>query len=103
MGKLITALKWFAYGLGLGLLLAPRSGKETRQQLIQSISGTLSGAMSSAGQTINQAAGKTQQGGSSGHSNPYNTEQSSVVVESPSYGVREASGPSSTTISGGPA
>lgn len=35
MGKLITALKWFAYGIALGLLAAPRSGRETRQQLMQ--------------------------------------------------------------------
>lgn len=35
MGKLITALKWFAYGIALGLLAAPRSGRETRQRLMQ--------------------------------------------------------------------
>jgi len=42
-----TAMKFFVYGLVLGLLFAPRSGEETRQRVLgwvnQTISQTLGG------------------------------------------------------------
>lgn len=47
MGRVRTALKFFVYGLVLGLLFAPRSGDETRQQVLgwanQTIKETLGG------------------------------------------------------------
>ena len=36
-----TAMKFFVYGLLLGLLFAPRSGEETRQELLGWITGTV--------------------------------------------------------------
>jgi len=35
MGKARTAMKFFVYGLAAGLLFAPRSGQETRQQALE--------------------------------------------------------------------
>lgn len=99
MGKLITAVKWFAYGIGLGLLFAPRSGRETRQQIAQSISTAISGAMSSASQTMGQATGRT---GQSGDQSATTTQQSSDRLNQASYNVQESTTPSSTTFGSGP-
>jgi gas vesicle protein len=46
VGRARTALKFFVYGLIVGLLFAPRSGAETRQQ-----------ALDWAGQTIKNVLG----------------------------------------------
>jgi hypothetical protein len=46
VGRARTALKFFVYGLIVGLLFAPRSGQETRQQ-----------ALDWAGQTIKNVLG----------------------------------------------
>ncbi|MDP9378704.1 MAG: YtxH domain-containing protein [Chloroflexota bacterium] len=100
MSRLVTALRWFAYGLALGILFAPRSGQETRRQLIQSVSTYLSQAFSSGGQALNQAAQQasqaTQQAGQS-------AQQASDQVTQSRVQVQESSGSSSTTFGGGPA
>jgi gas vesicle protein len=38
-----TAVKFFIYGLVAGLMFAPRSGEETRQELMNWISGSVKG------------------------------------------------------------
>lgn len=78
MKRLTTALKWFAYGIGLGLLFAPRSGRETRSQVMQAVSGYVS-------QTLNAGSQKAQ--------------QASTKMDQASYDVREA-GTSGTSYSG---
>lgn len=42
-----TATKWLVYGLILGLLFAPASGKETRKELLNWATDSLGGAMKS--------------------------------------------------------
>lgn len=41
LGNARTAMKFFVYGLVLGLLFAPRSGEETRKELIGWVTGTI--------------------------------------------------------------
>jgi gas vesicle protein len=41
LGNARTAMKFFVYGLIAGLLFAPRSGEETRKELMGWISGTM--------------------------------------------------------------
>ena len=94
MRRLTTALKWFAYGLGLGVLFAPRSGAETRAQLIQAVSNYLSQALRSGSQAATQAAQQVQQAGTQ-------AQQASTQMD-PNVQVREA-GVTRTTFSGGPA
>ncbi len=101
MTRLKTALKWFAYGIGLGLLFAPRSGKETRQQLMQGASGYVSKAMNTGSQAVNQAAQKVDQAGSQGSSTMQQTGQQ--TSQQAGYTVHESSGSSGGTFSGGPA
>lgn len=36
-----TAVKFFVYGLLIGLLFAPRSGEETRKELMNWVSGSV--------------------------------------------------------------
>ncbi|MDP9352976.1 MAG: YtxH domain-containing protein [Chloroflexota bacterium] len=81
MRRLTTALKWFAYGIGLGLLFAPRSGKETRTQVMQSVSTYVSQTLSAGSQKARQAGNQMDQA---------------------SYSVREAgsTGSTGTTFSG---
>ena len=57
VGRARTALKFFVYGLVVGLLFAPRSGQETRQQ-----------ALDWAGQTFKNllGSGGGESGGESG-------------------------------------
>ena len=43
-----TALKFFVYGLAIGLLFAPRSGAESRKELIGWLTGTVKEAIGSA-------------------------------------------------------
>ena len=45
LGRSRTAVKFFVYGLAIGLLFAPRSGEETRSRLIGWIGDTISGTM----------------------------------------------------------
>lgn len=40
-----TATKWLVYGLVIGLLFAPASGKETRKELMNWVSDSLGEAM----------------------------------------------------------
>jgi len=42
LGKSRTAMKFFVYGLVIGLLFAPRSGEETRSRLVSWIGETVS-------------------------------------------------------------
>ena len=41
IGTMKTAMKFFAYGLAIGILFAPRSGKETRSAAIAWVNRTL--------------------------------------------------------------
>lgn len=45
LGHARTALKFFVYGLLVGLLFAPRSGEETRARLFDWIGQTMQDAM----------------------------------------------------------
>ncbi|MGC4190462.1 MAG: YtxH domain-containing protein [Thermomicrobiales bacterium] len=38
-----TALKFFVYGLAIGLLFAPSSGEETRRELLNRVKGLIGG------------------------------------------------------------
>lgn len=87
MKKLTTAFKWFAYGIGLTLLFAPRSGRETRQQLIQSANQYMNKAFNQGNQATNQAASKA--------------EQTSNQMDPATYEMRESGSSGYTT--GGPA
>ena len=40
-----TAFKFFVYGLAVGLLFAPRSGAESRRELVNWLTGTAKEAM----------------------------------------------------------
>jgi gas vesicle protein len=95
MGRLITALKWFAYGIGLGLLFAPRSGRETRAQIIQAVSTYASGMLNQGGQAARQASQKVTQAASQ-------AQQTSDQLDPANFQVRESEGQAST-YSGGPA
>lgn len=61
MKRLTTALKWFAYGIGLGLLFAPRSGKETRARVMQAVSSYASQTLSAGSQKARQASSQMDQ------------------------------------------
>ncbi len=41
IGHARTAVKFFVYGLVLGLLFAPRSGAETRKEVLGWVTGTI--------------------------------------------------------------
>ncbi len=60
MEKFIVAVKWFAYGLATALLFAPRSGQETRQQLMQLAGGYVSQVLNTGSQMADRAAARTQ-------------------------------------------
>lgn len=100
MARLTTALKWFAYGIGLALLFAPRSGRETRQQIGQWIGGYLSNALNAASQTADQAAAKTKDIANQAAGK---TEQFSDKLNQSAYDVQESTQSGSGTYSGGPA
>ncbi|MDQ4099979.1 MAG: YtxH domain-containing protein [Chloroflexota bacterium] len=57
-----TAVKFFVYGLVAGLLFAPRSGNETRQQLLSWLNTTVK---ETAG-TLTGQGGQGNQGGQGG-------------------------------------
>ncbi len=61
MRRITTALKWFAYGIVLGVLFAPRSGQETRRQLIQSASDYVSRLVSKGGEAAQQFGGQARE------------------------------------------
>ncbi|ACZ42170.1 hypothetical protein Tter_1262 [Thermobaculum terrenum ATCC BAA-798] len=61
MSKLITAIKWFVYGLTFGILFAPRSGRETRAQIVQWLTGYVSDVLDASSQTIDRTARRTQE------------------------------------------
>jgi len=97
--RLTTALKWFAYGIGLALLFAPRSGRETRQQLIQSANQYMNKALNQGSQAVNQATQKAQQATNQATAK---AQQTSDQVDPATYEMRE-SGTTTTFTSGGPA
>lgn len=99
MKRLTTALKWFAYGIGLALLFAPRSGRETRQQLIQAANQYMNKALNQGSQAVNQVTQRAQQATNQATSK---AEQSSNQMDPATYEMRE-SGTSTTFTSGGPA
>jgi gas vesicle protein len=43
-----TAFKFFVYGLAVGLLFAPRSGAESRKELVNWLTGTVKEAIGGA-------------------------------------------------------
>ncbi len=43
LGHARTAVKFLTYGLVIGLLFAPRSGKETRQELMHWVTDSIQG------------------------------------------------------------
>jgi hypothetical protein len=49
VGRTRTALKFFVYGLVAGLLFAPRSGQETRQQALDLAGQTFKNLLGSGG------------------------------------------------------
>jgi len=54
-----TAVKFFVYGLVAGLLFAPRSGNETRQELMSWVTSTVK-------ETASSLSGQMGQGGQGG-------------------------------------
>jgi gas vesicle protein len=56
LGNARTAMKFFVYGLVLGLLFAPRSGEETRKELIAWVSSTIQDTV----KTVTGATGSGQ-------------------------------------------
>ncbi len=94
MKNLTTALKWFAYGIGLTLLFAPRSGRETRQQMIQAVNK----AINQGNQAVSQATQKAQQATNNATSK---AEQTSNQMDPATYEMRESG--SSGYSTGGPA
>jgi gas vesicle protein len=62
LGRTRTAMKFFVYGLVLGLLFAPRSGEETRKQVIEWVSGTIQDTVKTVtGASDSQSQGKDTQ------------------------------------------
>lgn len=58
IGHARTAVKFFVYGLVLGLLFAPRSGAETRKEVLGWVTGTIQetvGNVTGGGGTSNQS------------------------------------------------
>jgi gas vesicle protein len=68
LGNARTAMKFFVYGLILGLLFAPRSGKETRKELVGWVSETVQ-------DTVKNVTGgdSTQSSTSNGDTQPITT------------------------------
>ncbi len=61
LGNARTAMKFLVYGLVLGLLFAPRSGKETRKELMSWVSETVQETVKTVtGGGTNQSADETQ-------------------------------------------
>ncbi len=98
MKNLTTALKWFAYGIGLTLLFAPRSGRETRQQMIQAVNQYMNKAINQGNQAMSQATQKAQQATNNATSK---AEQTSNQMDPATYEMRESG--SSGYSTGGPA
>lgn len=63
IGRARTAVKFFAYGLVGGLLFAPRSGAETRKQVMSWVSSTVQ-------DTVKNISGGSGGGISSGTDTP---------------------------------
>lgn len=49
LGRARTAVKFFVYGLLVGLFFAPRSGEETRAQVLSWVNDTVKDVVGSAG------------------------------------------------------
>jgi gas vesicle protein len=45
IGRARTALKFFTYGLAVGILFAPRSGAETRAMVLDWVNQTIKGTI----------------------------------------------------------
>jgi hypothetical protein len=102
MGKLTTALKWFAYGIGLGLLFAPRSGKETRQQVAQTVSGYVTQALNTGSGMMGQGGSRSQQAGSQTQSSPYaSSPTGATTTTGPAASTTGATGTTGTTSTTG--
>lgn len=56
IGRARTAVKFFVYGLVGGLLFAPRSGAETRKELMSWVNGTVQ-------DTVKKVSGGGSEGG----------------------------------------
>lgn len=61
MQKITIALKYFAYGLVLGVLFAPRSGQETRQELANMVSGFFGKGMSQGSTVADRVSQRAQE------------------------------------------
>lgn len=75
IGHARTAVKFFVYGLVLGLLFAPRSGEETRKEVLAWISSTVQ-------ETVGNVTGGGGSGSttSSGSTTPSSTSGSTGVI-----------------------
>lgn len=51
IGRARTGMKFFVYGLAIGLLFAPRSGQETRKQALDWAGQTVKGYLGGGGGT----------------------------------------------------
>lgn len=60
LGNARTAMKFFVYGLILGLLFAPRSGAETRKELVGWVSDTVQDTVKTVTGGSGQNGGDTQ-------------------------------------------
>ena len=56
LGNARTAVKFLTYGLVIGLLFAPRPGKETRKEVLSWFSGSIQETVSSVTGAAKQAA-----------------------------------------------
>lgn len=70
LGNARTAMKFFVYGLILGLLFAPRSGAETRKEVMGWVSETVQDTV----KTVTGGAGSGTSSQSGGDTQPMSSE-----------------------------
>lgn len=71
LGSARTAMKFFVYGLILGLLFAPRSGAETRKEVIGWVSETVQDTVKNVtGSGAGGGSNETGTGGNQGDTQP---------------------------------